>query len=178
MKTRSLIGGMCLALAGLPAVAQDAGFYVGGQIGQASARQICANASACDKDEMAFKGIVGYQLNRYVGGELGYQYMGLFGRNGQGVAASAFDAVAVGRYPVVDQLSVYGKLGLYMGTMKSAPLSEDSTGLTYGVGAEYAVTREVSLRGEWQRYNNMGGGSLGFQTDMDVLAGAVIWRPR
>jgi len=69
------------------------------------------------------------------------------------------------------------KAGLYFASMKSKPLSEDNTGIVYGAGVEYALSRELGLRGEWQRYNNVGGGSLGFNTDIDVISAAVVWRP-
>lgn len=182
MNRKSLLAGIAFAgfaAAALPAAAQSTGPYVGASLGQATAKQVCSGAATCDKDETAVKGFAGYQFNRNLAAEAGYQYFGMFGRNNAGISTSAFDVVAVGTYPIpgMSQLAAYGKLGLYMSSMKSKPLSEDSTGLTYVLGAEYAVSRDIGLRGEWQRYKNLGGGSLGFTTDIEVLAAGVVWRP-
>lgn len=160
------------------AAAQDQGLYVGASVGAAEATSVCDNATNCDDGETGYKGFVGYQVNKYFGAEAGFQYFGMFGRNSQGIATTAFDLVAVGSYPVMDKLSVYARLGGYYGSMNSKPLSEDKFGATYGVGAEYGMSREVGLRLDWQRYDNVGGGSLGFSTDIDVLSVGIVWRPR
>lgn len=168
----------CFAGAPLFAAAQDPGFYVGGSIGAAKAKQVCDGATGCDADETAFKGYAGYQLSRNLAAEAGFQYFGMFGRNNQGIATNALDLLAVGSYPVMARLSVYGRAGFYWGSMKSKPLSEDNLGFTYSVGAEYALSRELGGRADWQRYNNFGGGTLGFNTDIDVLSVGIVWRPR
>ena len=164
--------------ASAPAAAQDTGFYVGASLGAAKAKQICGNAANCDPDETAIKGLVGYQLHRNLAVEGGYQYFGMFSRDSRGLSASALDAVAVGSWPVMNQLAVYGKAGVYFADMKSKPLGEQNSGLTYGLGAEYALSPTIGLRGEWQRYDNVGGGDLGFKTDIDVLSAAIVWRPK
>lgn len=168
----------CFAGAPLCAVAQDQGFYVGGSVGAAKARQVCANATNCDDDETSFKGFAGYQFSRYLAAEGGYQYFGMFGRNNAGLSAAALDVLAVGSYPVMNQLSLYARAGAYFASLKSKPLREDNSGFTYSVGAEYSFSRDLSGRLDWQRYNNAGGGSLGFTTDIDVLSVGVVWRPR
>lgn len=167
----------CFGVA-LCATAQDQGFYVGASMGAAKARQVCANATNCDQDETAVKGFAGYQFSRNLAAEGGYQYFGMFSRNNAGLSASALDLLVVGSYPVMDQLSLYGRAGAYFATLKSKPLSEDNAGFTYSVGAEYSFSRAISGRLDWQRYNNAGGGTLGFTTDIDVLSVGIVWRPR
>jgi len=147
-------------------------------MGAAKAKQICEGSSNCDPDETAYKGFAGYQVNKYLAVEGGFQYFGMFGRNSQGVSTTALDLLAVGSYPVLEQLSVYARAGGYFASMKSKPNSEDNMGFTYSVGAEYALSKELGLRGDWQRYNKVGGGNLGFTSDIDVLSLAVVWRPR
>jgi len=181
MNSKTLLAVVSMAsftVAALPAAAQDTGAYVGASIGMAKARQVCANATNCDEDETAYKAFGGYQFHKNLAAEAGFQYFGMFGRDSQGISTTALDATLVGSWPVMNQLSVYGKAGLYFASMKSKPLSEDNTGIVYGAGVEYALSRELGLRGEWQRYNNVGGGSLGFNTDIDVISAAVVWRPR
>ena len=181
MKSKTLIAVSAL-VAGLAVVqsaaAQDGAFYVGASLGAAKARQACASASNCDPDETSYKAFAGYKVNKYLAAEAGFQYFGMFGRNSQGISTTAFDALAVGSYPVWQDLSVYARAGLYFASMKSKPNGEDNLGFTYSVGGEYALSRELAARVDWQRYNNAGGGNLGFETDIDVLSVALVWRPR
>ena len=162
----------------LPAAAQDSGFYLGGSAGGARARQVCSGAITCDDGETALRGFVGYQINKYLSAEGGYQYFTMFGRNNQGISASALDAAAVASAPIMDKLSVYGRAGASWAKTKSAPNSEDNMGWLLGAGGEYSFSRELGARLEWQHYNNVGGGTLGFNTDIDVLSVGIVWRLR
>jgi hypothetical protein len=40
---------------------------------------------------------------------------------------------------------------------------------------QYDLTKQVGPRGEWQRYNKMGGGSIA-ETNVDVLSVGVLYR--
>ena len=162
-----------------PATAQDTGVYVGAALGVAGARQVCANTiGGCDDRESSLRLFGGYQLNRNLAVEGGYQYFGTFSQGSRGLFSNALDIVAVGSWPFTQELSAYGKVGAYVARTSSAPASEDNIGLVYGLGAEWALSKEWSVRGEWQRYDNVGGGGLGFKTDIDVLSAAIVWRLR
>jgi len=164
----------------LPAAAQDTGVYVGAGLGLANARQVCTDAptGGCDSSETSLRLFGGYQLNRNLGVEGGYQYFGTFSRASRGLVSNALDVVAVGSWPFTQELSAYGKAGGYLARTSSAPASEDNSGFVYGVGVQWALNKDWGLRGEWQRYNNVGGGGLGFNTDIDVISASVVWRPR
>lgn len=70
---------------------------------------------------------------------------------------------ALGTLPLTDHFSVFGRLGY--GTIKSQESiavasgsvtsalrgKEYSSGLLFGVGAEYALTKQFAIRGEYQR---------------------------
>lgn len=163
-----------------PATAQDTGIYVGAGLGISGARQVCANAptGGCDDRETSLRLFGGYQMNRNLGVEGGYQYFGTFSRGSRGLVSNAVDVVVVGSWPFTQEFSAYGKAGGYLARTSSAPASEDNSGFVYGLGVEWALNKDLGLRGEWQRYNNVGGGGLGFNTDIDVLSVAVVWRPR
>jgi OOP family OmpA-OmpF porin len=166
--------------AALPAMAQDTGVYLGAALGVAGARQVCANATTggCDDRETSLRLFGGYQMNRNLAVEGGYQYFGTFSQGSRGLVSNALDIVAVGSWPFTQEFSAYGKLGAYVARTSSAPASEDNSGLVYGLGAEWALSKEWSVRGEWLRYDNVGGGGLGFKTDIDVLSAAIVWRLR
>jgi len=163
-----------------PATAQDSGVYVGAALGMSGARQVCTNTTigGCDDRETSLRLFGGYQMNRNLAVEGGYQYFGTFSQGSRGVVSNAVDVVAVGSWPFSQEFSAYGKVGGYLARTSSAPASEDNTGLVYGLGVEWTLNKAWGVRGEWLRYNNVGGGGLGFNTDIDVLSAAIVWRPR
>ena len=79
------------------------------------------------------------------------------------------------------QLSILGRLGLYYGEGKSTPGAsgkKNTTDLTYGLGVGYDFTRNLGVRGEWQRYAKVKfeAGSTSGDADVDVLGVSVLWR--
>jgi OOP family OmpA-OmpF porin len=165
-----------LVLAGtacsLPAVAQsdvpdaNRGFYAGATIGMNS------------DDNTTWRVLGGYDVNRYFGVELGYHDTGDANFGGIGVATSLRELVAVGRLPLDQRFGFYGKAGLYRGKSEGQGLSETNTDLTLGAGVEYNLSGQVALRGEWQRYSDMGGGPFGASEDVDVYSIGVLYRFR
>jgi OOP family OmpA-OmpF porin len=149
--------------------------YIGGTIGQAELKDACSGVGDCDEKDTAWRILGGYQFNRYFAAEIGYHHLGEASAPGATLEATAWELVAVGAYPIVNQLSVYGKLGVYRGELEVPGAEETNTDLTYGIGLQYDFLRNVGLRGEWQRYSKMGGGAL-VETDVDVLSVGVVYR--
>ena len=81
--------------------------------------------------------------------------------------------VGVGSWPVANQVSVYGKLGLSRGEFEAAGVSEDSIEVTYGVGVRYDVTPSVGARLEWQNYPDVGGSD---GSDVSVISVGVVFK--
>lgn len=168
-KTVALAAGLAIAL---PAAAQsaredDAPHVYGG-----------ASVGRNDHSEFGWGLFGGYQANRWLGAEFGYRDLGRQTIGGVTVDGSAWDLVAVGRIPLFDRFSAFGKLGAYMGRAKGGGRNENNTDLTYGLGVEYGFTRNVALRGEWQRYTDLGGGGLGAKSDLDIASLGVVYRFR
>lgn len=159
-----------LAMAG-PAAAQ---FYIGATIGQAEFKEGCLGTGECDDADTAWRILGGYQFNKFFAGELGYYDFGEASSGTAKLEAEAFELVAVGSLYLTDRFSVYGKLGGYQGTLKGGGVDEDSTDLTYGIGARWDFTKRLGVRAEWQRYESLGGGAL-VETDVDVLSIGLIF---
>lgn len=134
--------------AGAIAQQQQSGFYVGGDIG---------NVDFEDEDDTGFRVSAGYQFNRNFAAEVGY--VSLFDKriSGANLEVDGFELVGVGKMPLANNFSVYGKLGFLMWDAKASAFgisdSEDGTDLTYGIGLQYDVSRNFGLRGQWQRYD-------------------------
>lgn len=182
--------GASLALGAPAAFAQAQtgipGWYVGGSLGEANISDInCPPGFTCDDKDTAWKIFGGYQINRTFAAEIGLTDLGEFGRNAGPVVlpieSQAWDLVGVASWPLGNQFSLYGKLGLYYADTKAnsniGPSGDETnTGWTFGAGAQYDFTRNVGMRAEWQRYNDVGGGNVGGKSDVDVLSLGVLFR--
>ena len=167
----------------------DTGWYAGITVGQTDVKDVDCGGLSCDKKDTAFRILGGYQINRNFAAELGYHDLGKVTFSGSGVSANikanVWELVGIGAYPFANQFSGYGKLGAYHGEAKlsasiaglgSGSLKETNTDLTFGLGVQYDVSRELGIRGEWQRYKNIGGDNVGGKSDVDVLSIGGIWR--
>ena len=189
MKTKALIAVAALGAAAfsLPATAQMSmsSAYVGGGFGQSKFK--CPSGASCSDDkDTAFKIFGGYQFNKNIAAEVGYTDLGKAKASGGGVTAeekaTAWELSAVGSFPVWQQLSILGRLGLYYGEGKvDAPGvsgKKNTTDLTYGLGVGWDFTKNLGVRAEWQRYSKLkfeaAGGST--DSDVDVLGASVLWR--
>jgi OOP family OmpA-OmpF porin len=131
------------------------GFYVGADVGQ---------ADFGDEDDTAFRILGGYQFHRNVAAEVGYSL--LFDKGGAEV--TALELVAVGSFPLANQLSVLGKLGFANVDVETRFGSDDKTELTYGLGLQYDFTRNLGARLQWQRYDT--------DEEVDLISIGVIYR--
>lgn len=141
----ALLGSAALATsAGALAQKQQAatqGFYVGGEVGK---------FDGDGDDDTAVKILGGYQFHRQFAAELSYG--NLFDKGG--VEVTAWELVAVGLYPVGNNLSILGKLGFAMWDIDTGIAgSRDGTDLTFGVGVHYDLNPKLGIRGQWQRYD-------------------------
>jgi opacity protein-like surface antigen len=155
----ALLGSAALATsAGALAQKQQAGtgFYIGGDVG---------NADFGNDDDTSIKILGGYQINRNFAAEVGYSQ--LFDKGGAEV--TAFELVGVGMYPLGNQFSLLGKLGLARINVDTAAGSRDKTELTFGVGVQYDLNPKFGLRGQWQRYDTD-------PDSVDVLSIGVIYK--
>jgi len=89
------------------------------------------------------------------------------------VKGNAWEVVGLGILPLGGgKFDVFGKAGFFWGEIKGGGVKEDSVELTYGVGASWHITPNLSLRGEYQRYTDVGDGA----TDVDVIGINVVYR--
>jgi len=193
MKSKAKTGLAILGLASAmaftgPALAQDTGFYAGLHIGNSSASDACDGLSgpgvSCDDKDSAWKILGGYQFNKHFAVELGYTDLGEVSASGGGVnaavEATAFEVVAVGILPLADKFSLYGKIGMYRGDTEltsnvGVNESETNNDMTFGFGVRFDFTKNLGVRAEWQKYQDLGGGNIG-ESDVDVISIGLIWK--
>jgi OOP family OmpA-OmpF porin len=85
------------------------------------------NADVGPEDDTAIKILGGYQFHPNV----------------------AVEAVALGTFPVANQVSLLGKIGF---AHLDADPGDRDTEITWGLGVQYDVNRNLGLRAQWQRY--------------------------
>jgi OOP family OmpA-OmpF porin len=129
--------------------------YAGLEIGQ---------ADIANEDDIGFKIFGGYQFTRNIAAEIGYGM--LFDKSD--VEITALEFVAVGMFPLANQFSLIGKLGLANVEADSPGGSEDKTELTFGIGVQFDVDRNLAVRALWQRYDT--------EEELDWLTIGALWR--
>ena len=173
-KTRNALTCSALVLAGwLAATPASAQGYVGASFGQSDIDEEITtgliDSGSVDGKDTGWKIFGGYMFNRNFGLEVAYvnlgevSYSGTFGGfpvTGGKVEVSGFNVAALGSLPINEQLSVFGKLGLFMweaeasDTTGGVPFSDkiDGTDLAFGVGVGYNFTRNFAVRAEWEMF--------------------------
>ena len=182
--------GVSAALVAFPAAAQ---FYVGAGVGQSKAKDFCGGGpfDTCDDKDTAWKVYGGYAFSPNFAAEIGYSNFGRFKATlapfTDEAKAYAWEISGLLAWPIVNRFSIFGRLGFYNATVKESTnfagdFQHDNSDLTYGLGMQFNITGNLAVRGEWQRYQKMGGGDVAFgagvgeKSDLDVLGVSALWR--
>jgi OOP family OmpA-OmpF porin len=149
------------------------------------------SSSSTDDTDTGWKAFAGYRLMKYMAVEGAYTNFGeatahsiitspLSGVVDTTVEAEAWTVSALGILPLGDQFSLFGRLGVNFwnidvsaagtggGGIATASEDDDGTDWVYGVGAAYNLTNNLSVRGEWERYDFDDG-------DVDLLSAGISW---
>lgn len=120
-----------------------------------------AGGFAFDKRDTGYSLYGGGYFNNHFGVELGYSNFGRISRAGGSTKAEGINLSLVGRLPLASSFSLIGKVGTTYGrtNVSSLPASgvaagrETGFGLSYGVGAEYAITPNWSAVLQWDEHD-------------------------
>ncbi|MFL6581040.1 MAG: OmpA family protein [Burkholderiales bacterium] len=148
-----------------------------------------------DDSDLGFKVFAGRQFNKYFAVEGGYFNLGEFGftanttPNGSLNGKAKFQGLnldLVGSLPITDKFSALGRVGYtytqtkdtFTGTgavtvNEDHPKKNDSN-YKLGLGAQYAFTDSLAMRGEWERYRV--NDAVGNKGDIDMFTLGLIYR--
>lgn len=149
------------------------GFYAGGSIGTTKLKDDGFVSAGFDVDDSdtGFKIFGGYSFNNNFAIELSWFDLGevsggfndpFFGDINFDVGVSGLNASAVGRVPVSETFSLFGKLGVAsydldaratVAGIGSGSDSQSETDLTYGVGAALSFGGQWEVRAEFEAIN-------------------------
>lgn len=155
------------------------------------------SASTVSNTATAWKILGGYQFNKYFGAEGAYAKLGQYSFNstvsapGAGLGAGTWEAnnvwslAAVGYVPIQDHFSALGKIGIayskvnlnYSDTVGDVVgASKNTTAPLFGVGLKYDFNEQTSLRGEFERYQNLGDSTITGQSSVNVWSLGMQYR--
>jgi OOP family OmpA-OmpF porin len=146
---KALVG--AAALAALSVHAE--GLYVGGSLGTTRYKGDDIGGLSTDRSSTGGKVYGGYEITPNVAVELGYADVGKASSAAADVKGHGVFVDAVGKVPLMDNLSALGRIGAFNGHAKSNNGPSDSgTDVKVGLGLQYDLNKQASIRGEWERY--------------------------
>jgi OmpA-OmpF porin, OOP family len=155
-------------------------WYIGFGIGQSKFKGACDGVGpgvTCDDADTAGKIFGGYQFSKNFDIELGYADLGQAKAGGSTFEAKGVELAGVGMLPIGERFSLLARGGLFhwkVDTTGSANAS--GTDLTYGFGLRFDFNRDFSIRGEWQRYKDVGDLNTTGQADVDVIGVSLVYK--
>ena len=149
------------------------------------------SSTSTDDSDTGWKVFAGYRFMKYLAVEGAYTDLGEFtahstvtspsaGIVDSSIETDAWTISALGILPLGDSFSLFGRVGVNIwsadysdtftigGIPGSASEDDDGTDWVYGVGAAWNFTNNLSLRGEWERYD-LGDG------DVDLWSAGLSW---
>ena len=142
----------------------DSGFFVGGSIGAATLDDDI-DTFALDTDSNAFRLTAGWQFSDFLALEAGYHDFGKFDEqldlggilSDVDIRADGYTLGLTTSIPLGSNLSLFGRAGAFIweGDARVDGLrieGFDDENLYYGAGADFKVTKRLSLLGDWTRY--------------------------
>lgn len=179
-KLNKLVLAVATAALVLPFAAQaESGFYLAGSIGSASLEEDFDGFDVND-DVESYRLLAGWQVSDVFGVEAGYLDFGTFEERIDLGGATALTELSADGWtlgatlaaPLSEQFSVFGRAGIFVwdadvdvdGIREAV---DDDSNPYYGAGAKFAFTPNLSLLGDWTRYElddvNSDVISLGFE---------------
>ena len=191
VKIASALAVLAVAAAAPAAYAQDenAGWYIGGGVGQFNAQiddvdDVDGTVDEWDEDDTAYKFFAGYRMNNFLAFEL--DYINLGEPSGTVVPGANLDAsvdgfapYVVASFPLGQWFEVYGRLGYFfydatLGVENEldgrVEFDEESEDLVYGAGVGANIGERLNVRFEYERFDLQG------VDDADSLWLTAAWR--
>ena len=141
----------------------------------------------------------GYQLHKYIAVEGAYVDLGRFGFRTDvtprgsltgSTRIDGFELSALGTLPIGDRFGLFARVGAVAAQTKTSytgggsietliggdTQKKRSTELVYGAGAMFNINQNLSVRGEWSRYDKLGNVLTGGRTNANLYSLGIVYR--
>lgn len=140
-------------------------------------------------NQTTWKGYLGYDFNQYLAVEGGYAHLGKSSNNYGSVASthsnkSALFVAVKGTLPLSERFDLFGKIGPSYNmidqsvTVLGTPIGTNDSkrmAVMYGVGAEFAATKQLGVRVEYEHFGKFGGNNS-FSTRTSLWSTGVNYK--
>lgn len=150
------------------------GLYLGGGIGynRIEGEDFTGDGDKFEDDRVSYKGIAGIKLGDMLSLEGQYIDFGTAEDGDNRVDADGWTAGAVLEIPLTQNFAAYGKAGALFwdakGRFANVRADDDGTDPFYGVGARFALSQNLALRIEYERFELN-------DTDIDMASANVLF---
>jgi OmpA-OmpF porin, OOP family len=170
----------------IPAYAADDGWFLLGSVGMTKYKdkEDPGPGISVDDSDMGFKLGGGYMFNKNLGVEAAYVDLGKEKFTAPGLSADAkangIVVAALGVFPINEQFSVLGRLGIIDATVKISGGGADDKStdvkFTGGIGAAYNINKEFSVRLEYDFYSKLGDKDKTGESDVSMISLGVAYK--
>jgi OmpA-OmpF porin, OOP family len=156
-------------------------------------------STVSNSKDTGYRAFGGYQLHKYIAMEAAYVDLGRFSfrtdvtPRGSLAGSTRIDGLelsAVGTLPLGERLGVFARIGAFSAETRTSYTGSGSietliggdnqkkrsTELVYGAGAMYNINKNLSVRGEWSRYEKLGDIYTGGRTDANLYSLGIVYR--
>jgi|GEM_PF-490905 len=187
---------LALALAGSAGLAQaQGGFnmdtispYVGAGVGYTKINDFCDGDDLldCDDNDIGYKFFGGARITDFFGVEAGWVGLGEADYGPANIEADGLFLQGVGYLPLDDRFALFAKVGLFswnadgkaqtgFGTIDSDEFDDSGTDPMGSIGAEAALTENVRIQVQYDRYFNLGDDDNDIDVDMLAVNGVFLF---
>ncbi|ATM01002.1 hypothetical protein CK910_22860 [Aeromonas sp. CA23] len=106
--------------------------------------------TAGTEDAAAANAFVGYNLNDYLGAELGYVYAGRGNTDGNRFENQGGTLSLIGRVPLIGDLSLFGEAGGYWAHTDGLGTKDTKVSSLFGAGLTYPVSESFDVQARWR----------------------------
>lgn len=156
------------------------GAFIGGGLGWNNYSQIGDRGQGREDkaSTLSSRAFAGYTFNQYVGAEAGYNWLGNGKLYNETFKVHGWNASVLPRYPLTDDLSLLGEVGV-MGWKADNDYSHESDhgySPIFGVGLAYRVADPLDIQLRYRFINHAGNTKTGY-SDVDNLGLEVVYYP-
>ena len=153
---KTLIALSLATLLTTPVLANEAGWYVGGDI---TSTKFKVEGESERKTGLGF--FAGYALNQHIAFEGQVRRLGTWKEDGVELSANSISLSLLAKAPVSDSVALFGRIGFARNSLDlrdgNFSASVDDNKALFGVGADFALNKSLNLRAE---YVNLGSNKI------------------